>query len=140
MSRQVNEEEYNQLVNTHKYYQYNEALLCQGCFNNRFVSHVDKTYTLLKYGTIVEQKEWDEGYVELEALERYIKSKRAIQGGWCGTCDDSIGKINHDIQCVPCDNSDLFICEKKYLTGVRDDEPVVINYIIIKYNYGFNIN
>lgn len=59
----------------------------------------------------------------------------------CSMANRELGIIYKDIQLIPMDSTDLFLCEKLYLTnGPDNDEPMFNKYILVKKNYTYEIH
>lgn len=116
---------------------YYVTLLCTGTFVNQNAVIITKKIKIYS-DQIIEPHEWQQGFVDLEELRGFIAQQHNKPKSWCGTCNDSSGIINEDIEVIESNGYDLFLEESCWCT-LEPDSPPTSKYILVKNNYTYEI-
>jgi hypothetical protein len=117
---------------------YYKTFLCSGKFTNQTNNITNKKVIISSMDQIIEQKEWNNQVVDKDELEKFVTIQKNIPSSFCGTCDDSRGKIYDDIQLKESNESDLFL-EELCFTTYDDDDKQCSKYILVQRGYTYEI-
>ncbi len=109
--------------------------LCSGTFTDKNTATIAKKVKLASCDPIIEQHEWEQGFVDLEELRKFVITRNNIPMTCCGThkstCNDE------KIQLVPMEWTDLFL-EEQCATTLDIDAPPSSKYILVQNGYTYS--
>jgi len=89
---------------------------------------------MLYSGEMIEQSEWDKGFVEKEDLLKFLATKKSVPIGWCGTCNVTSGANLSNVKLLESDTDDLFLAE--YIWN-SDNDTHSVRYILVERNCSY---